>query len=105
MPSDSFLTSLANESRRVDSLLCVGLDPALDIPTRDILPWMKAVIDATSPFVCAYKPNSAFYEARGIDGWNILEELISHAHAAGRMVILDVKRGDIASTAEAWNIF
>jgi uridine monophosphate synthetase len=102
MPTDSFFTSLAIESQRVDSLLCVGLDPSLDIPTRDVLPWMKAVIDATSPFVCAYKPNSAFYEARGIDGWNILEELISHAHAAGRMVILDAKRGDIASTAEAY---
>ncbi len=102
MPSASFFTSLALESRRVDSLLCVGLDPSLDIPTPDVLPWMKAVVDATAPFVCAYKPNSAFYEARGVDGWNILEQLISHAHAAGRVVILDAKRGDIASTAEAY---
>jgi len=102
MPKDSFFPSLASESQRVDSLLCVGLDPSLEIPTPDVLPWMRAVIDATSPFVCAYKPNSAFYEARGIEGWNILGELISHAHAAGRMVILDAKRGDIASTAEAY---
>jgi len=102
MPSASFFTTLALESRRIDSLLCVGLDPSLDIPTPDVLPWMKAVIDATAPFVCAYKPNSAFYEARGIDGWNILEQLISHAHSAGRVVILDAKRGDIASTAEAY---
>ena len=63
---------------------------------------MRDVIDATSPFACAYKPNSAFYEARGLDGWSALRQVISHAHAAGRLVILDAKRGDIANTAEAY---
>jgi uridine monophosphate synthetase len=102
MPTPAFFTSLDRESQRLDSLLCVGLDPSLDIPTADLLPLVKTVIDATAPFACAYKPNSAFYEARGVDGWRILHELIAHAHAAGRIVVLDVKRGDIASTAEAY---
>jgi len=63
---------------------------------------MKAVIDATAPFACAYKPNSAFFEARGLEGWSVLSRLISHVHAAGRLVILDAKRGDISSTADAY---
>ncbi len=102
MMAGPFFPSLAGESRRVDSLLCVGLDPALDIPTPEVLPRMKAIIDATSPFVCAYKPNSAFFEARGLEGWTALAQLIAHAHAAGRLVVLDAKRGDISSTAEAY---
>ncbi len=102
MAAASFFSSLALETRRADSLLCVGLDPSLDMPTPEVLPRMKAVIDATSPFVCAYKPNSAFFEARGLEGWSALAQLIAHAHAAGRLVILDAKRGDISSTAEAY---
>jgi uridine monophosphate synthetase len=102
MASAPFFPSLEAESRRVDSLLCVGLDPSLDIPAGDLFPRMRDVIDATSPFACAFKPNSAFYEARGVEGWSALRQVIVHAHAAGRLVILDAKRGDIASTAEAY---
>jgi uridine monophosphate synthetase len=102
MATASFFSSLSDESRRSDSLLCVGLDPSLDIPTAEVLPRMKAVIDATADFTCIYKPNSAFYEARGLEGWTALKQLIAHAHDAGRLVILDAKRGDISSTAEAY---
>ena len=102
MASASFFSSLTKESRRADSLLCVGLDPALDIPTPDVLPRMKAIIDATAASVCAYKPNSAFFEARGQEGWSALSQLISYVHDAGRLVILDAKRGDISTTAEAY---
>jgi uridine monophosphate synthetase len=102
MASASFFSSLSIESRRTDSLLCVGLDPSLDIPTPQVLPRMCALIDATAPYVCAYKPNSAFFEARGLEGWSALSKLIDYAHAIGRLVILDAKRGDIASTAEAY---
>jgi uridine monophosphate synthetase len=102
MADASFFSSLANESRRLDSLLCVGLDPSLDIPTAEVLPRMKKVIDATAPFACAYKPNSAFYEARGLEGWSALSQVIAYAHTAGRLVVLDAKRGDISSTAEAY---
>jgi uridine monophosphate synthetase len=102
MASASFFSSLTSESQRADSLLCVGLDPSLDIPTAKVLPQMKAIIDSTAAFVCAYKPNCAFFEARGLEGWSALSQLISYAHDAGRLVILDAKRGDISSTAEAY---
>ena len=65
MATASFFSSLSSESRLSDSLLCVGLDPSLEIPTPEVLPADDAVIDATAPFACAFKPNSAFYEARG----------------------------------------
>jgi len=102
MASAPFFLSLEAESRRADSLLCVGLDPSLETPAGDVFPRMRDVIDATSPFACAYKPNSAFYEARGVEGWSALRQVITHARAAGRLVILDAKRGDIANTAEAY---
>jgi uridine monophosphate synthetase len=102
MASATFFPSLEAESRRADSLLCVGLDPSLEIPIGELFPRMRDVIDATSPFACVYKPNCAFYEARGLEGWTALQKVISHVHAAGKLVILDAKRGDIANTAEAY---
>jgi len=97
-----FFDRLSRESGRIDSLLCVGLDPSAEVPDAQVGPRMKAVIDATAPFACAFKPNSAFYEARGEAGWTALAEVIRHAQAAGKPVILDAKRGDISSTAEAY---
>jgi len=89
--------------------LCVGLDPHLEqIPkrftrtadgVRDFLSW---VIDETVEHACAYKPNSAFYEALGSPGWDLLGDVIERVHKAGRPVILDAKRGDISSTATAY---
>ena len=102
MKPGAFFASLDNDSRRIDSLLCVGLDPSLDIPAPDVLPRMRAIIDVTKEHACAYKPNSAFFEARGAEGWTALQGLIAHAHEAGRLVVLDAKRGDIASTADAY---
>ena len=63
---------------------------------------MRGIVDATHPFACAFKPNSAFYEARGPEGLKTLKALIDHIHARGLPVILDAKRGDIASTADAY---
>jgi uridine monophosphate synthetase len=102
MAGRPFFDSLSSESRRIDSLLCVGLDPSRDIPDSELLPRMKGLIEATAEFACAFKPNSAFFEARGDSGWQVLAEVIRHAHAAGKLVILDAKRGDISSTAEAY---
>ena len=102
MQPQQFFTSLAAASERMDSLLCVGLDPALDIPTAQVFDRMREIVDATASSVCAFKPNSAFYEARGGAGWDILKRLVDHIHERGHLVILDAKRGDIASTAEAY---
>jgi orotidine-5'-phosphate decarboxylase len=89
--------------------LCVGLDPHLEqIPerfgrsVRGIETFLDWVIDETVEHACAYKPNSAFYEALGAPGWNLLSHVIDRIHQVGRPVILDAKRGDISSTAAAY---
>jgi len=84
------------------SLLCVGLDPRPGpLPLDDTLAFNRAIIDATADLVCAYKPNSAFYEARGLDGWQALRDTVS-AVPRHIPVILDAKRGDIANSAAAY---
>ena len=89
--------------------LCVGLDSDFDkIPasvrqanTEDtFMAFNRTIIDATKDLVCAYKPNSAFYEARGDEGWNALRQTIAYIHenAPDVPVILDSKRADIGNT-------
>jgi orotidine-5'-phosphate decarboxylase len=60
------------------------------------------VIDAVEPFAVAVKPQSAFFEARGWRGFRAFEEVCAHARSAGLLVIGDVKRGDIGTTAQAY---
>ena len=102
MAAESFFARLEKSSRENDSLLCVGLDPGLDIPAADLLATNRRIIDATHAAACAYKPNSAFYEARGVQGWEALKLTIDYIHALGLPVLLDAKRGDIATTADAY---
>lgn len=89
--------------------LCVGLDPDVEkIPQsarkntvkETILAFNRAIIDATKDIVCAYKPNSAFYEAHGEEGYAALRESIEYAleHAPSAAIILDAKRADIGNT-------
>lgn len=113
MTNDStFYTKLAAAVERNNSLLCVGLDPHVDqLPAHyrathqevvaGLLAWNLAVIAATAPYVCAYKPNIAFYEALGADGAELLRQTLA-AIPGGIPVILDAKRGDIGSTAVAY---
>ncbi|MFZ6026409.1 MAG: orotidine-5'-phosphate decarboxylase [Chloroflexota bacterium] len=96
---------LAARARQVDSLLCVGLDPhPADLPeataaaARD---FCLRLIEATQDVAVAYKPNAAFFEALGPEGIVVLRSVIA-AVPEGIPVILDAKRGDIASTAEAY---
>jgi uridine monophosphate synthetase len=102
MSTQGFFSFLDDVSRRNNSLLCVGLDPPLETPVEDILTTNLRLIEVAAHAACAVKPNAAFYEARGVHGWDILQETIRHAHSKGLPVILDVKRGDIASTADAY---
>ncbi|NNJ25569.1 orotidine-5'-phosphate decarboxylase [Alienimonas chondri] len=62
----------------------------------------KGLIDAVADLVPAVKPQSAFFEELGPPGVAALSRVIAHARAAGLIVILDAKRGDIGSTAEAY---
>ena len=101
--------------RRVDdcsSLLCIGLDPHLaDLkhPTPEAaLDFCLRIVKETSDYTSAFKPNAAFFEYFGAEGWIALSKLIAaineESQRLGSMipVILDAKRGDIASTAEAY---
>lgn len=83
------------------SLVCVGLDPHPKRVAGPIADACRRVIDATAAWCVAYKPNSAFFEAAGTDGWRDLATVIAHV-PDDRLVVLDAKRGDIGSTAEAY---
>lgn len=98
-----FFDFLKAEIRENDSLLCIGLDPRPErIPDGDVLSFNRRIVDATSDLACVYKPNFAFYEALGIEGLRALQTSIDYIHNRGLPVILDVKRGDIGSTAVAY---
>jgi len=101
--------------RRVDdctSLLCIGLDPhASDLPhptAASALDFCLDLVKQTAPYAAAFKPNAAFFEFFGPEGWAALKQVIEavqdESNRLGSMipVILDAKRGDIASTAEAY---
>ena len=100
-----FFSRLEARARAIDSLLCVGLDPhPADLPAptaaaaRD---FCLRLIEATADVAAAFKPNAAFFEALGPEGLAALRDVIA-AVPDGIPVILDAKRGDIASTAEAY---
>jgi len=99
----NFSEKLVNAVRKNQSLLCIGLDPD---PQRmpenlDIFEFNRAIIDATSDLVCAYKPNLAFYEALGNEGLDALKQTVKHV-PGDIPVIADAKRGDIGNTARAY---
>jgi orotidine-5'-phosphate decarboxylase len=88
--------------------LCVGLDPIPDrLPSKfkghpePLAAFNAEIIEATSAYASAYKPNLAFYERFGADGWIQLGKTVM-AIPKDKIVILDAKRGDIGSTAEAY---
>ena len=89
--------------------LCVGLDSDFEkIPEavrqagvgETIVAFNRAIVDATKDLVCAYKPNPAFYEAHGDEGWKALRATIQYINDAAPTVpvILDAKRADIGNT-------
>lgn len=97
----SFIDRLAAVSSKSESLVCVGLDPdAQRMPVSDVFDFNKSIIDATKGLVCAYKPNLAFYESRGIQGLESLKATVEYIRrtAPDVMVLGDAKRGDIDST-------
>lgn len=103
----AFFEALQSRCRLIDSLLCVGLDPKLpsglerDMLVRTVEDESRRIIEATLPFAACYKPNIAFYEAEGPAGIEALERVLSLIPAEVP-VILDTKRCDIGSTAEAY---
>ena len=93
------------------SFLCVGLDPETErIPSfllreKDLLfAFNKRIIDATHEYCVAYKPNVAFYESHGAEGWRSLESTVLYIkkHYPDMFVIADAKRGDIGNTSKMY---
>ncbi|THH41499.1 orotidine-5'-phosphate decarboxylase [Neolewinella litorea] len=99
---------LVNTIREKQSLLCVGLDPDLNrIPARydgNVLQFNRDVIDATRRYCVAYKPNTAFYEAMGLEGLSILQQTITYI-GQDHFIIADAKRGDIGNTSRYYARF
>jgi len=109
---ETFFTFLEKRVDDCSSLLCVGLDPhinQLKEPTpASALDFCLNLIKQTAPYTAAFKPNVAFFEAFGAEGWTALKQVIEAIDKESKQlgslipVILDAKRGDIASTAEAY---
>ncbi len=98
-----FFPVLEERARAAGTLLCVGLDPKPgSVETGGLFLYGRKIIEATRDAACAYKTNIAFYEAHGPDGLAALKDTIQFIHACGLPVILDAKRGDISSSAEAY---
>ena len=111
----SFFEKLETRVQEINSLLCVGLDPHSKETVKEndssvktpqdkcdaAYTFCKTIIDATLPYAACYKPNAAFFEALGDNGAatlvRVLKEIPSHVP-----ILLDVKRGDIGSTASAY---
>ena len=90
------------------SFLCIGLDtdikliPPFLLDYEDpVLEFNKRIIDATHDLCVAYKPNSAFYESRGVDGWKSLVATWKYLPASC-LRIIDAKRGDIGNTSSMY---
>lgn len=105
----NFFETLNLAVDRNDSLVCVGLDPAMaKLPEcvrsqkKAFFEFNRRIVDATRDFVCCYKPQSAFYAGENRDDELQLTIDYIHENAPGIPVILDVKRGDIGSTAEQY---
>jgi orotidine-5'-phosphate decarboxylase len=123
----SFSESIRRRWQTTGSLVCVGLDPELERIPRSarggrtgmlsapaeaaeaeiegaLVGFTQAIVDATAEVVCAFKPNSAFYEQYGPAGVRALQRLIAYIHARypGIPIILDAKRGDMGNSSAAY---
>ena len=115
---DFFGDKLIDKIRSIGNPLCVGLDPYLDKipplfrdgPMTPVDPrtakatknFLMSLIDLLEHKIAIIKPQSAFFERMGWRGTQLLEDITSYAQEKGFLVLMDAKRGDIGSTAEAY---
>ena len=98
--------------QRKKSFLCIGLDTDINkIPEHlfddsedSMFEFNKAIIDATADLCVAYKPNLAFYESLGLEGWEVLERTVDYIREnyPDQFIIADAKRGDIGNTSSMY---
>ena len=105
------LKQLVANIRKKRSFLCVGLDSEMNrIPSclakynDPLFEFNKLIIDATAPYVIAFKPNIAFYECQGAKGWKSLELTVHYIRKnhPDIFIIADAKRGDIGNTSRKY---
>ena len=116
-----FIDKLVNNIKKTDSRICVGLDPHLDIipqflldnareeysdqkeaAAKAVLKFNKKIIDEVVEHTAVVKPQIAFYEKMGLKGLKTLNKTVEYAKTKGLLVLLDAKRNDIGSTADAY---
>ncbi len=113
----TFPDRVAAAVERKRSQLVVGLDPRIDLlpielrgsaeggraaAAAAVERFCKGIVDAVSPYAVGVKPQLAFFEALGADGWRAFESVCAYSRKAGLVVLADGKRGDIGSTARAY---
>jgi len=98
----SYPDLLARRVAATGSSLCVGLDPRPDRHRgpAEVEAFCERVVAETAPFAAAFKPNIAYFEAMGAEGYAMLERLLARMKGEGVPVVLDAKRGDIGTTQE-----
>lgn len=109
----SFSEKITRAQQKANSLVCVGIDPVVEKLPSPVTPavggffeFAKAIIDETADLVCAYKPNSAFFEAHGEVGIVQLKKICDYISGQTEVpIILDAKRGDIGNTNEGYAQF
>src|SRR5919198_1624469 len=112
-----FADRLAEAVERKRSQLLVGLDPRPDLLPVELVGdsqvdraaaadgcarFCRGIVDSVAPHFAGVKPQLAFFEALGADGFRAFEEVCDYARAAGLLVLADAKRGDIGSTSRAY---
>jgi orotidine-5'-phosphate decarboxylase len=112
-----FPDRLAEAVERKRSQLLVGLDPRPDLLPVELAGdahlsreaaadacsrFCRGIVDAVAPHVVGVKPQLAFFEALGADGFRAFEDACAYARSAGLIVLADAKRGDIGSTSRAY---
>src|SRR5919202_6199100 len=115
--TDVFSDRVAEAVERKRSQLLVGLDPRPELLPVELrgevalgrvgaaaacARFCRGIIDAVAPYAAGVKPQAAFFEALGAEGMRALEDVCQYARAAGLVVVLDAKRGDVGSPARAY---
>lgn len=114
MASSNSADKLFSAMEEKQSRVCVGLDPRLDLlpspllaagensPGQATVKFCEEIIKATAEEAAVVKVQAAYFEALGRTGWDCLWTVVERAQLSGLLVIVDAKRGDIGSTAEAY---
>src|SRR5688500_20411137 len=109
---ETFFSFLEKRVDDCSSLICIGLDPHIpdlkEPSAAAALDFCLNLVKQTAPYAAAFKPNAAFFEVFGPEGWAALKQVIdaidAESERLGSMIplVLDAKRDDIASTPEAY---